>query len=252
VAPILLLEAAADELLNRSAWGFIYLAAAAVMWKVGSLLSLAAAGMRFNTLKSGETLGRARRIAHQMGVELERVYMVPAGRGKLINAYSLGSAIAISDSLGQHLKRSEIEFTIAHEVGHCKRKHGLRFMRMGVAVYVGMAVLLFGIGENAGSLRWLVAIAGVVIPVMICEGLSRQNEYEADAEAVRFTQNPESGIRGLSNLADAMGVSKRANSIATVLSSHPSLRNRATADARVGNLPEEQLKSILREEGILD
>ena len=77
-----------------------------------------AEGLKFNTLKSGELRNRALNIARRMGVALSRVYVVPAGRGHLTNAYGMSHAIGLTDNLGKYLTKAETEFVIAHEVAH--------------------------------------------------------------------------------------------------------------------------------------
>ncbi len=248
--PVLLLQAGIDQLLRRHALGFVYFAVAAVAWRLGLVLVLFASGMKFKSLRSGETLGRARRIAHQMGVRLKYVFMVPAGRGRLINAYSLGDSIALTDSLGQHLTRDQLEYTIAHEVAHCKCKHGRSLMRTGLLAFGSVAAVLFAIGMHAGPLHVPIQIVALVAPILACEWNAKRNEYEADAEAIAFTKDPESGIRALGNLANAAGIPKGPNVIADLFDAHPCPLYRAREIARVGHLPQERLADILREAGI--
>jgi Zn-dependent protease with chaperone function len=251
-APLILLEAGIDELLKRNAWGFLYFAGAAAAWRIGAIVALFAVGFRLNSLKSGETLGRARRIAHQMGVKLRHVFMVPAGRGRLTNAYSMGDAIAVTDSLGQHLTRDQLEFTIAHEVAHCQRKHGRTTVRSGLLIFGVSAAVLFAIGPQAGPMRIPLQILGLLTPVAAAEWISRRNEYEADRVAVEFTKEPESAIRALGNLSCAADAPMRPNPIADVFEGHPCLLYRVRAIAHAGRLSQERLSDILREAQIIE
>jgi Zn-dependent protease with chaperone function len=245
--PVLLLQTGIDQLLNRNALGFFYFGAAGVAWRLGVIVILFASGMRFNALKSGETLGRVRRISHQMGVQLKYVFMVPAGRGRLINAYSLGDSIALTDSLGQHLTRDQLEYTIAHEVAHCKCKHSRNLVRGGVVAFGATAAVLFAIGSHTGPLHLPIQIVALVAPILAAEWNAKRNEYEADARAVEFTNDPEAAIRALGNLAKAAGIPKGPNWIADLFDAHPCPLYRAREIARVGHLPEERLADILRE-----
>jgi Zn-dependent protease with chaperone function len=250
-APLFLSGAGIDELQKRNAWGFLYFAVAAVLWRVGAMLTLFAGGFRLNTLKSGETLGRARRIAHQMGVELRYVFMVPAGRGRLTNAYSMGDAIAVTDSLGQHLTRDQLEFTIAHEVAHCQRKHGQTMVRSGLLIFGTGAAVLFAIGPHAGPTRTLLQIFGLLAPFAAAEWVSRRCEYEADRLAVEFTEAPEPAIRALGNLARAADAPMKPNLIANLFEGHPCVIYRVQAIAQASGLSQERLNDILREAQII-
>jgi len=61
--------------------------------QVGTGFLRRAEGMKFNRLKSGELRNRALKMADHMGVTISRVYIVPAGKGHLMNAYGLSNAI---------------------------------------------------------------------------------------------------------------------------------------------------------------
>ena len=62
-----------------------------------------------------------------MGVTIRRVYIVPAGKGLLTNAYGLSNAIALTDSLGQYLTKTQIDYVMAHELRSETSWHCLSF-----------------------------------------------------------------------------------------------------------------------------
>ena len=100
VIPLLLVGAGFDIILDRKIRGIAWLLAAGVVSIVGTGFLRRAQGMKFNKLKSGELRTRALSMASRMGVTLDRVYVVPAGKGHLTNAYRMSNAIALTDNLG--------------------------------------------------------------------------------------------------------------------------------------------------------
>src|SRR5258708_36771359 len=99
--------------------------------------------MRLNMLKSGESRNGAFRVAGGMEVTFRRVFVGPAGKGHLTNAYGMSNAIALTDSLGQHLNDRQMDFVVAHEVAHVKLKHGRKHLLLVVTVFTITALSLF-------------------------------------------------------------------------------------------------------------
>jgi hypothetical protein len=81
-------------ILDKKLGGIIWLLVAGVTSKIGTGFLRRAEGMKFNTLKSGEYRNRALRVARGMGATLSSVFIVPAGKGHLTNAYGMSNAIA--------------------------------------------------------------------------------------------------------------------------------------------------------------
>jgi len=50
-------------------------------------------------------------MAKDMKTPLKRVYVVPAGRGHLTNAYGLSESIAVTDNYGKFLDRAELDLS---------------------------------------------------------------------------------------------------------------------------------------------
>jgi Zn-dependent protease with chaperone function len=250
--PVLALAVGYDYLMDRKWYGFLLVVLAGIASRIGYVLMLDAVQFRMNVLRSGDTLSRARMIAHQMDVQLKAVFMTPAGRDNLTNAYSLGDSIGITDSLGKHLNRGERDFAIAHEVAHCKRRHGIKHLKLAIAIFGAAAILLFAIGPHAAAARTLLAVSGILVPVAADAYISRRYEFEADATAFEFTGNADSAIRALAGLARATRTRERPSLIPGIFASHPSVLARAQALARKSRMPDAELKDILRELEIIE
>ena len=61
-----------------------------------------------NTLKSGEFRNRALLLAKEMAITLQRVFIVPSGKGHLTNAFGMSSAIGLTDNLGKYLTKEQV------------------------------------------------------------------------------------------------------------------------------------------------
>jgi hypothetical protein len=57
--------------------------------------------MKLHEVKASETRNQALAMARKMGIELQRIYVVPAGRGHLTNAFGGIGSIGLTDNLGQ-------------------------------------------------------------------------------------------------------------------------------------------------------
>ena len=136
-------------------------------------------------------------LARRMGVSISRVYVVPAGKGHLTNAYGMSNAIALTDNLGKHLTKSQIEYVIAHELAHVKLRHGRQHLFLVLATYSVMALLLFVFRKPIAHVWPPVQLLVVVGPLLLFYYVSRCSEFAADREAVAFTNDPETAIRGL-------------------------------------------------------
>ena len=88
-----------------------------------------------------------------MDVTLRKVFVVPAGKGHLTNAYGMSNAIALTDSLGQHLNDRQMDFVVAHEVAHVKLKHGRKELLLVVTIFTITALSLFLFSLQIKNLR---------------------------------------------------------------------------------------------------
>jgi STE24 endopeptidase len=206
--------------------------------------------MKFNRLKSGELRNRALKMAKHMGVTIGRVYIVPAGKGHLTNAYGLSNAIGLTDSLGQYLTKTQMDYVMAHELAHVKLKHGRKHLLLVVAVFSILTLVSFRFSQHALFLRPLVQVALIIVPLLAIYYSSRRFEYAADAEAVDFTGEPENAIRALTNLHRIHEVPTRCDRFTELFMTHPSLTQRIEAIAKAGQIPAERLKVILDDAGV--
>lgn len=143
VAPLLMVVTAFDAIFDGKARGIAWLIGAGLAARIGTIFFQQAEGMKLHEAKSGETRNRALSVARKMGTSIERVYIVPEGKGHMTNAFAGAGAIGVTDNLGKHFTRPQGEYVIAHEVAHVKHRDGPRKLKFAVMSFLILAVLAF-------------------------------------------------------------------------------------------------------------
>ncbi|HKN73923.1 MAG TPA: M48 family metallopeptidase, partial [Candidatus Acidoferrum sp.] len=245
VVPLQMVAAGFTAIFEGKISGTAWLLSAGVVSRIGTGFLRRAEGVKLNRLKSGELRNRAFKMAGQMGVTLQRVYMVPAGKGHLANAYGMSHAIGLTDSLGKYLTKAQMDYVIGHELAHVKLKHNRKHLFMVLGIFSTMTVLLFRFSRYALPLHALAQIAVIFVPLAVIYYFSREWEYSADRVAVEFTGAPEVAIRGLVNLHKVHEVPMQTAKFSEFFMTHPSLARRVAAIARIGQIPAQELSRIL-------
>jgi len=250
VIPLLMLAAGFDLILDRELRGIAWLLAAGVVSKIGTGFLRRAEGLKFNTLKSGEYRNRAFRVARGMEVTLRKVFVVPAGKGHLTNAYGMSNAIALTDSLGQHLNDRQMDFVVAHEVAHVKLKHGRKDLLLVVTIFTITALSLFLVSLQAKNLHPLIQLLAIFGPLIALYYCSRRFEYSADREAIEFTAAPEIAVQALAKLHQSRELPAASDAFTELFMTHPTFAHRVGAILNDGRIPADRLPLILEEVGV--
>ena len=250
VVPLQMVAAGSEAIFERRVWGVTWFLGAGVVARVGTGFSLRAEGLKFNTLKSGELRNRAIKMASRMGVALGRVYMVPAGKSHLTNAYGMSNSIGLTDSLGKYLNKPQMDYIIAHELAHVRLKHGRKRHLMTIALFSTLILLLFAIPQHALLFRPLLQVLIILGPLVVMYYFSRRFEYSADREAIEFVGDPENAIRALASLHKISEVPARSDRITGLFMTHPPLAQRVSAIATNWQIPSERMTHILEDAGI--
>lgn len=251
VIPLLMITAAFELILGRKMHGLAWLPIAGVISKIGTGFLRGAEGLKFKTLKSGEYRNRALRVARGMDVTLERVLVVPAGKGHLTNAYGMSNAIALTDSLGQHLNDGQMDFVVAHEVAHVKLKHGRKHILLAVAIFTITALSYFVLPLQKTKFHPIFQLLGIFGPVMALYYSSRQFEYSADHKAIEFTDAPEVAVQALAKLYQSRELPAASDGLTELFMTHPTLTHRVRAIAKHAQISSDSLRLALEEAGMV-
>src|SRR5260370_40428903 len=122
--------------------------------------------MRINRLKSGELRNRSLTIARKMGIHLNSVCMVPAGKGHLTNAFGGSNMIALTDALPKYLNNRQVDSVIAHELIHVKHKHARMGSLLIGASFLILILLMFKIPVRMMPFRPLLDVAVIYMPMI--------------------------------------------------------------------------------------
>jgi len=244
---LLLIALGFDSVYDHRLTGVLWFVAAAIVALVGMVRLRIAEGMKLQEVKSGTAYKRAFFLAKQMKIRLKRVYVVPAGRGHMTNAFGGGQSIAVTDNYGKFLHAAELDFVIGHELGHVTERHGRKRLLVTGLLYASTALLCFFLPAAFNRFRPLLDIIVMVGPVLALYYLSRQFEYAADRFAVELTQAPETGINALASLYRITQAPSNCDGIIELFMTHPSFTHRAQAIGEAGKMPEQKVLEIIRE-----
>jgi Zn-dependent protease with chaperone function len=236
-----------DAIYDRTLAGIFWLVAAAMLAMVATSRLRSAEGIKLQRVKSGELYKRAFVMAKEMQTPLKRVYVVPAGKGHLTNAYGLSQSIAVTDNYGKFLNRAELDFVIGHELGHVKAQHGRKKLLIVVTSFASIALLCFFLPPIWIRFRPLLDILVVFFPILTFYFFSRRFEYAADESSVEMTKDPEMAIRALANLYRITQSPTHCDRLTELFMTHPSLTRRVRAIGETGRMPAERISEIVGE-----
>jgi Zn-dependent protease with chaperone function len=245
-------------LLRRAphAW-WIWLAAASVPLSIFVMLIqpvfIAPLFNKFTRLQNAQLRQDILTMAHRQGIHPQDIYQVDASRqSNAVNAYVNGfgptQRIVLYDTLLKNFTHEEIEFVMAHEMGHYVLGHiyqGIAFSILGTllgsfALYRITRWLLarhsrwlgFESLGNPASYPLLAALGMIVslIALPVGNAFSRNLEWQADRFAVQVFPHPDAGISAFHKLGRFNVAEENPPRWAEILfGSHPSLAERIAA-----------------------
>jgi Zn-dependent protease with chaperone function len=202
-------------------------------------------GTQPQALTTGDLRDHAFGMAERLGVKVQQVYVVPAGKGRIANAFARsGNTIAFTDFLLQRMSRAEVNYVLGHELTHLKHKHPGKIAAARVASMFGaffVVGLAMPFGLESPILRYGTILAIVTLFPLLW---SRRFEYAADAGAVELTGDPRSAISALFKLSSLNMMPLHWSKWSEKWLTHPSSLRRAQAIARKAGIPVEQIQEI--------
>jgi Zn-dependent protease with chaperone function len=242
---ILLLTRGFNAFYERRLVGIVWLVIAAIVAMLGMLRLRSAEGMKLQEVKGGELYKRAFFLAKMTKTPLKRVYVVPAGRGHLTNAYGASHTIAVTDNYGKFLTSAQLDFVIGHELGHAKAKHGRKKLLITAAVIAGIALASFVTSPLLFPFRLLLDVLVVFVPILTFYFLSRRFEYAADAAGIEVTRDPETAIHALVNLHRITEAPMHCDKLTELFMTHPALARRAHAIGEKGGISPDRTREAI-------
>jgi Zn-dependent protease with chaperone function len=226
-------------------------------------------------LTTGELRDRIFALAGRLGVKISQVFVMPAGKGQVANAYAAKSNVVMfTDYLLEHLTKREVDAVAAHELAHLHHKHpGKRVLAFYGAVLLpsyfswlktmlmSFVVIPLGFLSIPGARASVTAhvwgavnafdhwsqrdFALIMLGLTGFYFLSRRFENVADATAVRLTGDAEAQITGLLKLNFLNFTPIQWGKVSESWLTHPSTMRRAERIAAAGGMAPERLQQIL-------
>ncbi|HUY11499.1 MAG TPA: M48 family metalloprotease [Candidatus Dormibacteraeota bacterium] len=193
----------------------------------------------------GEIEQRLRALAARYGCgDAEILRMNMSAQTNKANAFVIGIGnthrIVIGDTLLENFEPDEIEFVVAHELGHYVAHDTYRLMGASQAL-VTLSLLFAARGSALRDDTALdrprmlalvsarIALASTILRPMVLK-LTRDRERAADRFAVTATRAPSSGVAAFERLArQNLAEAESPRWFELLFSSHPSLRSRIEA-----------------------
>ena len=199
---------------------------------------------RYTPLPDGPTRDAVLSLARANGVPADEVYVKDASRQSVIlNAQVTGigatARITLDDNTISSTPRSEIEFVMAHEIGHYVLRHIVKsIVFAGVTMGIGFLLIAWGLRRLTRwkAASWRVADAGDIaaLPLLwllfslwgylslpIDNSISREQEAEADLFGLNASRAPLGLAEFMLRDADAQPLEPSAF-VEWALRSHPS------------------------------
>lgn len=224
-------------------WPWFAAAALFPFFVLGNLIAPTFIAPLFNRFQrlDGPLEQRLRALARRFGVGDADILRVDMSRQtKKANAYVTGvfktHRIVLGDTLIDNFPHDEIEFVIAHELGHYVTRDTWRLIAVGQAV---ASAMLFAADAAMSASRddlwephqlarlyfWMVVFSQLLRPALLY--FSRSREWAADRFAAKATRAPQIGAKAFERLREVnLAEDEQPRWMELLFSTHPSLRAR--------------------------
>jgi len=233
------------EIAARNLWGILWFPAAGMTALIGMVRLRSAQGMKLRRVKTGTLFTRVMHLSKRVGIKVERVYVVPSGRGDLTNAFASRRSVSMTDNFGQYLRGIELDSVIAHELGHVQGHHTRKRILVLACVVAAIALLCLGVSFASSPYRAMFMTFSLLAILLVNSYISRRYEYACDQKAAEFTRSPQSVIRALVALYKKTKSPVTCGRIVELFRSHPTLVHRVQAIAEVSELPPDKVSELL-------
>jgi STE24 endopeptidase len=215
--PLIVVVYAAMKRFKRTWWLLSsgVLALGMIAWHSLSPHVIEPLSLRITPVKSEALRSHLDPLLERSGIDRGALFEADSGKKtKEVNAYMsgllLGKRIVLYNVLAEEADPGQIEFVVAHEIGHWKRNHVMKGIAWATAGAAGGLLLIRALvkltagkkrGEARGSHRveslpvfffWMHVVLFAVLPLECA--ISRHFERTTDRYALALTQRPEAAI----------------------------------------------------------
>jgi STE24 endopeptidase len=232
-------------------WGWIAFSLLSTLLVFVWPIAIAPLFNKFTPLRDEALKGQVTQLAHDAGVDVDRVLVTDASRRSTVeNAYVAGlgksKQVVLYDTLLSAGDDKETLFVVAHELGHDVENHVVKnLMITSIGLFGGFAALAW-LSTRGGLWTWahssgiadlralpLLLLFTVVVGVLLLpteSAISRSFESQADSIAIDLTNDAATAVRAFRRLAFDNIADLRPPRIAVwALFSHPPTADRIRA-----------------------
>jgi beta-barrel assembly-enhancing protease len=157
------------------------------------------------------------------GTADEFTYRVYVHDAPITNAFALpGGVLVVYTGLLRDAESAEqVAGVLAHEIAHVQRRHGMRRIAQSLGVVAALQLLV-------GDVSGVAAVAVHVLREATVNNYSRQQEREADLDAVKLMANAGIDPRALAGFFEVLQRKESGPSLPVWLATHPDLAERVT------------------------
>lgn len=224
---------------------------------------------------SGELRDRIFALASKVGVKVQQVFIMPAARTQMANAFAARNGIVMfTDYLLQRLDKREVDAIAAHELTHLRHKHPVKLQMVLMAIILlpsgifSMLIVIAGwimrvarLASPAQSIRAQLAVTSFlyrfdqsawrdVVWFTLGFGLfyllARRFEKTADLGAVAATGDGAALISGLVKVSSLNLMPLHWSRATGATLTHPSTMRRLEYIAAACNIPAAQVTELVR------
>lgn len=242
---MLMIAGGIHAMFKRQLLGALWFIAAGLTALVATVCLRSAQGITMRRVKTGTLFNRVMHLSRRIGIKVERVCVVPAGRGQLTNAFASPRTVALTDNFGEYLSGAELDAVIAHELGHVQGRHTIKKLQTLALAVSALAFISFSIGTARPLFRAALVAFSLIAVLLIYYYLSRRFEYMCDIKAAELTRSPEAVIRALGALYQKTSSPVTSPRLVEIFDTHPSLQHRIEAIARESGMSAAQVSRYL-------
>jgi Zn-dependent protease with chaperone function len=262
VVPLSLVVVGVLSFSEEGGHGEVWLLAAFASFLVGSALLRRVGQWAPEALAEGALRDRAFALAAQCGAPLKQLFLLPAARTRIANAFAHRSNfILLTDYLVRELPRREVDAVVAHELAHVRLRHPRSLALVWLGAFAGgglggplLVAGLARLAADGAAAAWIERsevgsawAGGMVLGMVVLFFVARCFERTADACSAETTGDPEAMISALGRISRLGLMPTSWGAFTETFTTHPSVLRRAQALAVRFAIPFPRMRELLAE-----
>jgi Zn-dependent protease with chaperone function len=210
-----------------------------LIFLIGLLQRYRSARGNVTQIGEGPLLDRIRQLAAKAGTQVKAVKVIRSDSDTPAAFADRRGGILLSRALLRDLSRNEVDAIVAHELSHIRHNHAVqvRGWLMVLPIAIGVSLIVPGVAQ------W----TALLLPTCFLTFMAvrRKQELTADADAARWTGEPEALIRGLARATRGTGVPFHWGRFVGLVIAHPPTSQRFQALGALAGVSHGRVEEIV-------